>query len=719
MLLPRREAVPGARPAPTDWRSCLADQAASARPSGCWLVGMRGLVLTAAVGMAALLAPGAFAATLRVPQDAATIQAAIAAASDGDTVLVAPGTYLGPIDFGGKSIVLASTGGAALTTIDGGGVTPVVAMTAPAGATPTLDGFTVTGGAGSSMFDGAVYTSGGPALIENNVITRNGSCDGSGVAAHFSAATISHNQIVSNAQVGCTGGADGGGVSIIGAGTVRVIHNVIRLNSTTASGGGVSIFAGGLPVLDGNLIADNSAGQAGGGIALANVSDALITNNVVVGNSAPAGGALWWLVPSGARGPFAIGNTIGVNKAPNGSAIFASGFDASAEIVDNVVEGAGATVVVCDSTYSAAPPFLQSNDVVATGPSPLFGGSCAGALGQAGNVSVAPGFVDEPNRDFHLAFGSALIDAGTNAGASPTDFDGVARPLDGNRDGVAVADIGAFEFVPDVTPPVVTVPAAIVVPAATAAGRTVAFSVSASDPDDAATTAVCVPASGSVFPIGVTTVTCTSSDTHGNVGAGSIMVTVEPVANADFYTTVSGSKLVVAAPGLLGNDVVDALASVSSVAPPAGGVLAVAPNGSFSYQPAAGFVGTVFFSYRVASDGASSGPAQVTVSVPAPGAVCNLAAYPRPRGVLSLKNGNLAGCYLAGASLAGANASGATFHDAYLAGASLAGANLSNADLSGAVMTGANVAGVTWNRTICPDGTSSSRDGGTCAGHLG
>src|SRR6266853_1140202 len=60
------------------------------------------------------------ATTIRVPTDYRTIQAAISAASNGDTIVVSPGTYAEHINFLGKAITVQSAQGPGGTVIDGG-----------------------------------------------------------------------------------------------------------------------------------------------------------------------------------------------------------------------------------------------------------------------------------------------------------------------------------------------------------------------------------------------------------------------------------------------------------------------------------------------------------------------------------------------------------------------------------------------------------------------
>jgi HYR domain len=71
----------------------------------------------------------------------------------------------------------------------------------------------------------------------------------------------------------------------------------------------------------------------------------------------------------------------------------------------------------------------------------------------------------------------------------------------------------------DKTPPVVSVPAPITVNATGPAGATVSYAAGASDNLDPSPAIACAPASGGVFSIGTTTVTCKATDDAGNPSA--------------------------------------------------------------------------------------------------------------------------------------------------------------------------------------------------------
>ncbi len=87
------------------------------------------------------------ALVINVPLDQPTIQAGIDAASPGDTVLVADGTYYENINFLGKAITVTSVNGPASTTIDGSSTGNVVTFQSHEGRDSLLEGFTITNGA--------------------------------------------------------------------------------------------------------------------------------------------------------------------------------------------------------------------------------------------------------------------------------------------------------------------------------------------------------------------------------------------------------------------------------------------------------------------------------------------------------------------------------------------------------------------------------------------
>jgi len=119
-----------------------------------------------------LLPVMAVAATIHIPADQPTIQAGINAAVNGDTVLVAPGTYAENVYFQGKRVIVKGRGGTDSTTITAAsGTRPAVSFTAnePKGA--VLQGFTVTGGTDSS---GIFCLHSSPTILENTIRDNKG-----------------------------------------------------------------------------------------------------------------------------------------------------------------------------------------------------------------------------------------------------------------------------------------------------------------------------------------------------------------------------------------------------------------------------------------------------------------------------------------------------------------------------------------------------------------
>src|SRR5262249_46530184 len=111
-----------------------------------------------------------------------------------------------------------------------------------------------------------------------------------------------------------------------------------------------------------------------------------------------------------------------------------------------------------------------------------------------------------------------------------------------------------------------------------------------------------------------------NGSTTSNVATVTLTVGKPPVANNDSYNTPENTALSIAAPGVLGNDTDPNNAPLTPVlvAAPAHGTLTVSANGSFTYTPAAKFLGTDSFTYQASDGPFTSNVATVTLTVGLP-----------------------------------------------------------------------------------------------------
>lgn len=242
------------------------------------------------------LAPSLESAVIVVPSDAPSIQAAIDAASPGDVVSVAPGTYVENLDFGGKAVTVESADGPEVTVIDGsnctGGVDQcsVVVFVSGEGPDSVLRGFTITGGTGT-LYDathrrgGGIFCHATSPTIENCTVTANSAYNGGGISAYLTAAPRIHGcWIQDNSATNCAGGIDSRNSS------PEIVDCSILNNSAVLCGGGIGGYVGGAPVVTNSTISGNSSDNGGGGLHFHTASSSTITNCVVTFNTAGTSG---------------------------------------------------------------------------------------------------------------------------------------------------------------------------------------------------------------------------------------------------------------------------------------------------------------------------------------------------------------------------------------------------------------------------------------------
>jgi len=374
---------------------------------------------------------------------ASIIQDQIDSAIDGDTVLVAPGIYMGTIDFRGKAIKVIGERGPLVTIVDAAGIgSPVVSFSNEEGPDSILDGFTIQNGR-----DKGIFAKNSSPTIINNIVTNTEICDGAGIELNTSSAIVKQNTIRDNFAT-CASSRAGGAIVVRGVASAVIVDNHIIDNSSIDLAGGITLWNAGTPIVEGNTISGNS----GGAIKIRNISDALILQNIISNNTAENCGGIDWLVASGSVGPRVINNTIVDNDGALASAICADGFDEQAQLINNIiVSKPGQIAIFCENFQNTAfePPVIKFNNVFA--PSGIgYSGVCTNQTSNNGNISADPLFMDKMSEDYQLSLTSPAIDAGDNSVADlpTTDITGNSRVVDGYLNTIARVDLGAYEFTP-------------------------------------------------------------------------------------------------------------------------------------------------------------------------------------------------------------------------------------------------------------------------------
>ena len=444
--------------------------------SAVWKLASEAAIL---LGSCAAAAVPAHAVQLRVPADYPTISAAVTAAVNGDTVLVADGTYAASTNgniITSKIISVESANGAASTIIDciGGSYFAVI------GASTTVRGFTFRNCTNS----GGVITTQGYNTVKDclfinndnesaagsaiNVTTGYATIDGCIFTGNTGLGAINFNhgsgQLFNCAFTNNKGNFAGGGGINANMASVNVTDSTFTGNSSSAQGrGGAINWLNGQMTLNRCGFFKNTSILGGGAVCLSGVFDSRFNATACIfqNNTAPKGGALFTDSSQGTNTVTAENCQFIGNRAANsgnsvtneGAAIYTLsppriwtlyyinncsffGNDVTPRTTGagTISGGAGATLNLLNTIMygdlspaevSTANPMAQVNVT-------------ASDINQAnlGSIDADPLYADPAAGDLHIPFSSPAAHTGASGGPA-IDFDGNTRP--------SPPSIGAFE----------------------------------------------------------------------------------------------------------------------------------------------------------------------------------------------------------------------------------------------------------------------------------
>jgi hypothetical protein len=332
-----------------------------------------------------------------------TVSYAINQAGSGDRIQIAAGTYTENLT--PNKILYFYGAGMNATILDGGALDSVIVANSY---DLVFTDMTIRNGHTASSGGGIAHWGGTLGLIRVKV-TGNIAQNGGGI---FSSSQLSMTDcVVSGNYANINASGYGGGVFLQGSGITTTLVNVtISGNTATGSSGGLHNQINGTVNLTNVTISGNTA-RLNGAMSTTNSSILNILNSTIAYNHFSAGGS------NGGIGNYATTNFKNTIVAGNDGANCFNGSYGTLNTLGGNIDSANDCGFNHPSDYRSSDPLL-------------------GPLADNGG----------PIQTRALLTGSYAIDGGTNTGCPATDARGVARPQDGNHNGSATCDIGAYEY---------------------------------------------------------------------------------------------------------------------------------------------------------------------------------------------------------------------------------------------------------------------------------
>ena len=407
-----------------------------------------------------------------IPDSYGTIQAAIDASIDGETVLVRDGTYTGAgnknLDLSGKAITVCSEYGPASCIIDCENFDRGFYFHCDETNTTVVDGFTVKNG--NSGPGGAIYCSHASPTIINCILINNIESVGNGGGG---ICCDTANPMIKNCRIENNSGALGGGLRCISYSSPTIINCIISNNTATGTGGGFYCADHSGPVIENCTVSGNSTGEYGAGLLFynnsnaiikscliseniatsdcsgvycSNDSDVLIQNSLICNNTAGEDGGG---IGCYSCAPTISNCTIAGNSGYRGGGIYVSQ-NAIATMDNTIIWGNSATSaghqVYVNSTATITLTYCTVSNVN-NGVDDI---ESLGVFNFNTSMNLDPEFINATTGNYRLSGTSPCIDAGDNSlvpAGITTDLDNDLRLRDGNNplDGTATVDIGCYE----------------------------------------------------------------------------------------------------------------------------------------------------------------------------------------------------------------------------------------------------------------------------------